>query len=157
MGTFDELIRDLRKFDQRKDVVRALRKEIRKPVPKMRKSIRRRALDILPSAGGLNAWVAKARVGVTIKLSGRSAGVQLRGHRTAGAAGRRSADTRAIDRGRVRAPAWGRKGAGQWHVQRVEDGYFSKAATDENRHFRAWVDATKAAVDQALDTIRKGR
>jgi hypothetical protein len=148
-SSLDALIRDLRTFEDRKEVVKQLRTEIRKPVPAVRKAIKARALDILPKAGGLGAWVSKTRMTVQIKLSGRSAGVRLKGGRNS--SGGRS-DIRAIDRGRVRAPSWGHRGKGAWHTQEVKAGFFTEPTTET----KPWRDACVRAVDQALEVIRRG-
>lgn len=149
-SSLDALIRDLRKFDGRKEVVKALRKEIRKPVPKVRKAIRKRARTTLPKAGGLNKWVASTRITAQIKLSGRSAGVRLKGGRNS--TGARS-DIRAIDRGRVRAPTYGKRNPNSWHTVKVTPGFFTTPAAETDE----WRKAALKAVDQALDTIRRGR
>jgi len=149
MGSLDDLIRDLRKFEARKEVVKQLRKEIRKPIPDIRKAIKRRAFDTLPKGHGLNVWVSKTKITAAIKLSGRSAGVKLKGGRNS--TGARS-DIRRIDKGRVRHPSWGRRGKGQWHTQIVPDGFFTEPATDGG----TWHRVCLTAVDNALDTIKRG-
>lgn len=148
-NSLDALIRDLKKFDDSREVVRQLRKEIRKPVPVVRKAIRRRALTTLPKGGGLNKWVAATRITAQVKLSGRSAGVRLRGGRNS--TGSRS-DIRAIDRGRVRAPTYGRRNPNSWHTVKVPAGFFTRPTTETDE----WRKSTLAAVDKALDTIRRG-
>lgn len=149
MGSLDDLIRDLRRFEGRKELVKELRKKIRKPIPDVRKSIRRRALDTLPERGGLNVWVSKIRITAVIKLAGRAAGVKLKGGRNS--EGGRS-DVNRIDAGRVRAPSWGRKGAGQWHTQTVTAGFFTEPATEAV----AWRNACVEAIDEAAEVIRRG-
>ncbi|MGK5737276.1 hypothetical protein [Micromonospora sp. URMC 103] len=150
MGSIDDLVRDLRRFEQRKEVTRALRKRIREPVPGVRKAIRRRALDTLPKGGGLNVWASKTRVSAKVSLAGRGAGVKLRGTRKSG---KGKADLRRLDAGKVRHPSWGRRGPGQWHVQQVEPGFFTKPAVEVDQ----WRDACLKAVDEALEVIRRGR
>lgn len=140
-----QLIRDLKKFEGRKEIVKALRKEIRKPVPGVRKAIRARALSTLPASGGLAAWVAKTRITVKIKLSGRAAGVTLVGGRNS--RGGRT-DVNAIDRGRLRAPNWGNPARG-WHEQTVTDGFFTQPAGEADQ----WQAACVEAVDNALRKI----
>jgi hypothetical protein len=150
VGTLDQLIVDLRRFEARKDVVKELRKEIRKPVPAVRKAIKKRARATLPKSGGLNRWVASTRITAQVKLSGSAAGVRLRGARKSL---KGKSDVNAINRGRVRHPSWGRRGRGQWHVQRVEPGFFTKpsAETDE------WRKACVRALNQATEVVRRGR
>jgi hypothetical protein len=149
-SSLDNLIRDLRKFEGRKEVVKELRKEIRKPLPDLRKAIKRRALDTLPHGNGLGAWVSRISVTARIRLSGRAAGVSIKGGRNS--VGARS-DINAIDRGRVRAPSWGRRGKGAWHNQEVRPGFFTETVGDVTQ----WREACSRAADQALDTIRRGR
>jgi hypothetical protein len=148
-NSLDALIRDLKKFENRKEVVKQLRKQIREPVPGVRKAIKRRALDTLPSGGGLNVWVSKVRINVRFKLTGRAAGVRLRGGRNS--TGGRS-DMRRIDDGRVRAPSWGRRSKGSWHTQTVPSGFFTDPAVETDE----WRQACVRAVDEALDVIRHG-
>jgi len=149
MGSIDDLVRDLRRFENRKTLLTHLRAEIRKPVPAVRKSIKARALAILPHRGGLNVWVSKVRITAVIKTAGRSAGVKLKGGRSS--TGGKS-DMRRIDGGRVRAPSWGRRGPGSWHNQSVPSGFFTEPASEA----REWRAAAVTAVDRALDTIRRG-
>jgi hypothetical protein len=148
-GSLAELVRDLKGFEARKEVTRQLRKELRAPIPGVRAAIRRRALATMPRRGGLNRWVAQVRVTAAVKFSGRSAGVRLKGGRNS--TGGRS-DIRAIDRGRVRAPSWGRRSRGAWHNQTVPAGFFTGPATEVDQ----WRDACVKAVDNALETISRG-
>jgi hypothetical protein len=148
-GSLDQLVRDLRGFEGRREVTKALRARIRKPVPQIRRAIKARALDTLPRRGGLNAWVASTRVTTVIRLAGRAAGVRLKGGRNSS---KTRSDIRATDRGRVRAPSWGRRGAGAWHNQTVTPGFFTEPAADVD----AWRTECVAAVDEALEVVRRG-
>jgi hypothetical protein len=150
MGSIPDLVRDLRGFTGRRVLVRELRAEIRKPVDPIRLRIRAAALALLPHRGGLGVWVASSRITAQIRLSGRSAGVTLKGGRNS-ARGR--SDIRAIDAGRVRAPSWGRRGPGAWHTQSVVPDFFSGPAGYDAG---GWARAIDIAVDHALDTIRRG-
>jgi hypothetical protein len=147
--SLERLVRDLKGFEDRKVVLAALRKNIRRPVPAVRKAIRARALDTLPSRGGLNAWAASVRITVAIRTAGRAAGVRLKGGRNS--AGGRS-DIKALDRGRVRHPSWGRRGAGQWHNQTVPAGFITKPVTESTEWRQACIDA----VDEAVAVIGRG-
>lgn len=147
MSSIDQLVHDLRRFDGRREVVKALRTEIRKPIPDVRRAIRKAAMDRLPSRGGFGAWAAKTRVTAKVTTSGRSAGVRLKGAR--GNLAGTGADLSAIDRGRARHPSWGRRAPSQWHVQAVSSGYFTAPASDAT----VWQAACVAAVDKALATI----
>lgn len=145
----DQLVAELRGFDGRREVVKAIGRGIRKGAPAVRKAIRASAIEQLPSGGGLGKWVAAARVTVQIRLSGRKAGVRLKGGRNS--AGQRS-DIKAIDNGRVRAPSWGRRGKGAWHVQTVPAGFFTRTAAEATE----WHAEVESAVDDALNQIRRG-
>lgn len=144
------LIRDLRKFEDKKVVLAHLRKELRRPLPAVRKAIRGRALATLPSTGGFAAWVAMLRITARIRTAGRSAGVTLVGGRNS--TGARS-DVDAIDRGRLRAPSWGRTGRGDWHTQEVTPQFFTGPAGEIDQWQRVALDA----IEQAADTLARGR
>lgn len=148
--SFDQLIRELRGFDQRREIVKAMSKGIRKSAPKVRQKIRAAAIAILPEEGGLGQWVAKIRINLQIKTGSRSASIKLVGGRNS--VGGRS-DIAAIDRGRVRAPTFGHRQKGAWHTVTVEPGFFRQTAADAD-DWRADVDRE---VDQALETLRRGR
>ncbi|MGC4769200.1 hypothetical protein ACLQ25_09495 [Micromonospora sp. DT44] len=149
MGSIDALIRDLRRFEGSKEVTRALRKQIRQPIPAVRKAIRRRATDTLPKRGGLNVWAAQTKVSARVSLAGRGAGVKLKGSRKSS---KDKSDLKRLDAGKVRAPSWGRRGKGAWHVQSVAPGFFTRPAAEVDQ----WRDACLAAVDDALEVIRRG-
>jgi hypothetical protein len=142
--------RELKTFDDRKIVLRALKVAIRKPFPTVRAKVKASAKALLPKRGGLNAWAAAIRVNLTVKATtGRSAGVIVKGGRNS--LGDRS-DVRALDRGRVRAPSWGRRGPGQWHTQAVTPGFFTTPVVEAVE----WHAEIDQAVDDALNTIRRG-
>lgn len=143
------LIRDLKKFENGKELTKQLRARLRKPIPGVRKAIKRRAIDTLPRGGGLNRWVAALRISAVITTRGRGAGVKLKGSRTST---RDKSDLRAIDRGRVRHPAWGRRGPGNWSNQSVPAGFFSDPAAETD----AWRVAAREAVEEAAEVIGRG-
>lgn len=143
------LIADLKYFEDRKLVLKEFKKEVRKPVPAVRKSIRARALDTLPHRGGLGVWVSKISMTVKFKLSGNSARITLKGGRNS--SGGRS-DIKAIDNGRVRAPTFGRRSKGQWHNQRVPSGFFTEPVEETD----AWRGAAEEAIFKASEVIRHG-
>lgn len=145
----DQLVRELRGFDRRREIVKAVSRGVRKPLPAVRKAIRARAVATLPRSGGLGVWVSKTRVTAQIKLTGRRAGIKLKGGRNS--QGQRS-DVAAIDRGRVRAPSWGRRTAASWHTQTVTPEFFTGPASEATQ----WTNAVAAEVDQALDQLRRG-
>lgn len=147
MATIDEFVAELKAFDDRREVVKALRKALRKPIPPVRKAIKARALATLPSGGGLNVWTAGTRVSAQLKVAGRSAGVRLKGSRKSA---KGKSDLNRLDAGTVRHPSWGRRGKDQWHVQSVRPGYFTEPATEVDQ----WRAAALDALDEALRTIR---
>ncbi|MFD6770885.1 hypothetical protein ACFWC6_32220 [Micromonospora chalcea] len=149
MGTLDELIRDLRAFEARKEVMRQLRKEIREPLPAVRAAVKARAVSTLPKRGGLNVWAANTRVTAAVSVSGRGVRVSLKGSRKST---KGKSDLRRLDAGRVRHPSWGRRGADQWHTQTVPDGYFTKPAAEATQ----WREACQQALDSAFGVIVRG-
>lgn len=143
-------VRELRSFDDRRVLVKSLRRAIRKPVPAVRERIRKHAVEILPRSGGLGAWAAASTVSVSIRYaSARTAGVRMRGSRKSA---QDKSDLNRLDAGSVRAPSWGRRSRGAWHVQTVTPGWFSDPVTGADE----WLAAVDAAVDAAFDTIRRG-
>lgn len=146
----EAFVRELRAFDDRRAVMKALRADIRKPFPDLRRAIKARALDTLPGGGGLNAWAASTRITLSTRAASRSVTVTLKGGRNS--SGGRS-DIRALDRGRVRHPSWGRRGRGQWHTQTVAAGFITKPVTESAA---VWHDVSVAAVDKAFDQLRNG-
>lgn len=147
--SFEEFAAELRAFNAKRVVVRQLGTDLRKLLPPIRKAIKANALATLPKRGGLNAWVAAARITLSIKTSGRSAGIKVKGGRNS--EGARS-DLQRIDDGRVRAPTWGHRNKGAWHTQAVAPGWFTKPAADEGR----LSEAADQALDKAFDEIRGG-
>lgn len=119
----DRLVADLRSHPQRKTGLKALRRALRQPLPAARRVVKASALATLPSTGGLGAWVAASRVGASVRVAGDSVTLTVRAGRSS-RTGKRS-DIRAIDKGRVRAPAWGNRRA--WHRQSVPPGFFTAA------------------------------
>jgi hypothetical protein len=142
--------RQLKGFDDRRVVLKTLRTAIRKPFPAVKAAIKANALETLPKGGKLNAWVAAVKVTLSVKIStARSAGVTIKGGRNS--VGGRS-DVSAINRGRVRAPSWGRRGGGAWHTVQVKPGFFSDPVTEST----LWREEIDQAFDDALNTIRRG-
>lgn len=137
-----------------------------KPV---KEEIKESARRTLPSGGGLGEWAANLdiktktsltsrRPGVTIQASARAkvkrarrAG-RIRKVRLAGTFGQ-FADVRALDRGRVMHPMFGRakKGGGLFGPQMVKPGFFTDVVTGPVSQ-RAGVEI-KRELDKALDAI----
>ncbi len=147
MVSFDEFANELRAFDQRKEVVNEIRRELRKPLPELRKAVRANT-SILP--GGLAAWVAKLTISVRLRDTGRTAGIRLKLSRKAGDGDKAELDK--LDRhGRVRHPLYGNRG--HWYDQAVPPGFFTKVW---ERFRPVWIQAADDALDRALDKIRRG-
>lgn len=133
MGNVHTLVRSLRGFSRNDEVIKAVRAELRKPVAPVRRKIKMAALSTLPHSGGLGAWVAGTKITASVEFKARVVAIRLRGGRNSvadlrgGKSGTKS-DIRAIDRGRVRHPAWGRRWRGQWFTQTVTPGFFTKTA-----------------------------
>lgn len=144
--SIEQLARDLRAFDGRKEVVKQLKGEIRKPLPEVRKAIRRRALDTLPKRGGLNRWVARTRVLGQVRVTGRGVEIKLVGRRKSQAG---TSDLKRLDRGRIRHPTFGQRGKGMWHTQAVRPGYFTDPAAEIDQ----WREAVERACAEAVKTI----
>jgi hypothetical protein len=147
--SFDELVRELRAFRERREITNATARGIRAATKPARQAIKRAAKDILPKHGGLNLWVSRISVLAQVRLSGSKAGVKLKGGRNS--LGGRS-DIAAIDRGRVRAPSWGHRSRASWHTVSVAPGFFTKTAAD----LPDWRQDVDREVDKALDTLRRG-
>lgn len=147
--SFDALVAELRAFDGKKEVRNAASRGIRAAVAPVRKAIKAAAIATLPAGGGLNKWVSRTRFTVQIKLSGRSAGIKLKGGRNS--EGGRT-DLKRIDNGRVRAPTFGHKTRATWHNQSVTPGFFAKTASEAPN----WRNEVDREVDAALETIRRG-
>jgi hypothetical protein len=141
-----EFARVLRAFDNRAEVVKALRRRMTEPVPAVRAAIKAEAIASLPSGGGLGDWVAAIKITSSTTVNGRTVRVRLRG-------GRRSnggkTDVRAIDRGRVRHPSWGRRGRGDWHTLIVNPEFFTRPARDADE----WPAAIRAGMVDAVRTL----
>lgn len=145
----DELVRELRGFDGRREIVKAIAKGVRKAAGPVRKDIRAAAIDMLPERHGLGAWVAKLSITATVRVTSRSGRITLRGGRKS--SGARS-DLNRIDAGVVRAPSWGRRYGNAWHNQAVTPGFFTKTAADATQ----WAADVDTEVDRALEQLRKG-
>ena len=145
----EQFAAELRAFDDKKTVVNELRKELRKPLPPFRKTLRAFILSHLPPAGGLNAWVARASLTVRFKDAGRRIGISLKLSRKSG---KEKADLNALNStGKVRHPLFGNRR--HWYGQSVDPGFFDIPWEDAAEDY---YDASVRAVDQAFDKIRRG-
>lgn len=139
--------RAVRRLGADRTIVNEMTKEIRRAGTKtVKPAVRASALAVLPRRGGLNRWVAAAAVRVAVRRGTRAAGVEVvvgrnsRGGRT---------DSKRIDAGRVRAPAWGNRRA--WHLQAVTPGFATDPITGPAADdFREGV---VRAVDRAVERL----
>lgn len=145
--SMEEFARELRAFSDRGAVVNELRKDLRKPIPKLRAEVRAHAVRILPHRGGLGAWVAAARFTVRFKDTGRSAGVRIKVSRKST---KDKSDLDSLDiEGVVRHPLYGHRK--HWFGQKVPPGFFTDMWDKQQ-----WVEIADQAFDRALDKIRNG-
>lgn len=153
MGDVHALIRSLRAFERGDELLQEVRKELRGPVPVVRKRIKATALATLPASGGLGAWVAQTKITASVTLQRKAITIRLRGgRRSVGnlrGTGGGTTDVRSIDRGRVRHPSWGRRFRGQWFTQTVAPGFFTKTASEAPE----WNSAIDRAIGVALGSI----
>lgn len=151
-GDLREFAKVLSRFKGRKELSKILRKEIRRPLPRVRRAIRKNAIQTLPKRGGVNRWVAASRINAIVKLTGRGAEVRLRGSRKNQTPA--LADLNRLDRtGRLRHPTYGRRGRGFWHTQVVRPGWFSTPAGEVDQ----WARYVNLAVQEACEVIARGR
>lgn len=143
-------LRELRAFDARREVLKEIRKEIKEPLPQLRKAWKAWALSNLPSRGGLNRWVARARIQAKFSTSGRIVGVRVILTRKSG--GGDKADLNRLDsEGRIRHPLYGNRQ--HWYPQTVKANVFTRVW---EMYEEQWVRSAEKALDRALDKIRKG-
>jgi hypothetical protein len=131
-------------------VPRAVREEIEKPLPVIRTKVKASARSKLPKSGGLAEWGAAAHLTAQVHLLGDTVHAKIKVHRSSlhGAS-----DLRALDRGRVRHPAWGRRRSRDWYIQSVPPRTYSEPIAGS----REWRRAVERACDEAADVIRHGR
>jgi len=146
VGDIHTLVRSLRGFSRNNEVTKAVRVELRKPVPMVRTRIKMAARGQLPHRGGLGAWVAAIKITALVQFSAKVVSIRMRGGRRSTGA---QSDIRAIDRGRVRAPSWGRRKRGDWHTQTVQPGFVSKTAEESPE----WGAAIDRGIAVALEKI----
>ncbi len=147
--TWDQLVAELQSFRGRRELTKAIGRGLRAATKPARKAVKAAALSTLPHGGGLNVWVSRAKIVTAIRLAGPRASVKIRGGRNSQ---RARSDLTAIDRGRVRAPAWGHRTRASWHTVSVSPGFFTTTLAD----LPDWNGEVDREVDQALETIRRG-
>jgi hypothetical protein len=144
--TIPGLIRNIRRFNERNAVVEHVRRTIDEPFAAARAAMRARMLAVLPHRGGLGAWAAASHIHPSVRATGNRVSAELQVSRRSL---RGPADLRALDRGRVRHPSWGRRAPGEWHTQLVAP----KTITGPLTEVEQWRDAVARGVDEAVDTL----
>lgn len=140
-----ELGRQLKAAGQvelRKELLRSIRVA---SVP-LREDIRESARTVLPRRGGLNRWVAGAKVTSRTRLTGRSVGVQI-------VAKSGKHDLNDLDlTGEIRHPVFGHR-SGKWVSQTVTAGFFTKSI---NEHGETVASAVEAAIERVTRQLEGG-
>lgn len=107
----NRLARNLKGAD--KAVRRELYAGLQRATKPMRANAKRAAATRLPQRGGLAAEVARSRFSARIKTANRNTRLRIEVSSRKGA----DLDLRALDRGRIRHPVFGRRGA--WVTQEI--------------------------------------
>lgn len=128
------------------EAFRGVRKAMVRETLDLRKRIRGAALGTLPHKGGLNKWAAVMPTliardyhnGVTVTIR------MQRGHH----------DFKALDKGRIRHPLFGKRGKGDWFTQTFPSGFF----TNETERLRPQIQhAVEEAVHQYAEQFNSPR
>ena len=131
------------------EIVRQVRREIDKPLPIIRAKVRLSARRKLPKGGGLAEWAAAAHLTAQVSVVGSTVTAHLKVHRTSLF---RASDLRALDRGRVRHPAWGRRNSDAWSIQLVTPKVYTEPITEA----REWPAAVELACERAAEVVEHG-
>ncbi len=118
----------------------------------MKAEARKGALEDLPKEGGLAEEIAASRFSVRNSLLGRNPRITITGKGRTNDSGREH-DLRAMDRGRIRHPSWGRRGARDWKTQTVRPGWFTERMEKAAPLAR---DELQKAVDSILRKLGRG-
>lgn len=131
------------------EITRQVRRELDEPLPVIRAKVKLSALAKLPKSGGLAAWGAAAYLTAQVATAGSTVTAHLKVHRTSLY---RASDLRALDRGRVRAPSWGRRGSDDWHIQLVTPRVYTEPITEAPE----WPAAVERAAARAARVVEHG-
>ncbi|MCX6399236.1 MAG: hypothetical protein NTX33_04795 [Propionibacteriales bacterium] len=134
----EALAKRLKSADDGKELRKQLLREIRQSAKPVIGKVKASARDKLPSRGGLADSVARSRIGVRTRVSGKNAGVRIEA--------KNGIDVRSLDRGRLRHPVFGNRN--NWVNQEVEPGWFSEPLTESLPHVR------RGVID-AMDAVAK--
>jgi len=121
VDNLQRLARDLKEIGD-KELRKELYKGINRSTKPMKAKVKNAALADMPKAGGLNKFVASARLSTTTRGGGRNPGVTIKGRKS-------GHDLRAIDRGKLRHPVFGDREV--WVNQKVKPGFFTKTLAAE--------------------------
>lgn len=113
-----------------KELKKELTRGMRAAAKPMVAEAKRAAKDKLPRHGGLNARVARSRMTVQVRTSGRRLGVRIAANGPKEAGGR-SLNIRALNRGEFKHPVWARgpRDKWVWAEQSIEPGWFDDTLT----------------------------
>ena len=131
------------------EVVRQVRRELDGPLPIIRARVKASALSKLPHRGGLAAWAAAVKLTAEVSARGNTVTAAIKIHRYSM---RGESDLRALDRGRVRHPAWGRRSHDDWSIQMVTPKVYSEPITASPE----WHIAVERACERAVGVIENG-
>lgn len=131
------------------EITRQVRRELDEPLPQVRARVKISARTKLPATGGLAEWAAAAHVTAQVYGGGSTVTAHLRVHRTSLY---KPSDLRALDRGRVRHPAWGRRAPSDWSVQLVPGKVYTEPITEAPE----WLAAVERACQRAAGVVEHG-
>lgn len=139
----------VRRLGADRTIVNEMTKEIRRAVPPIRAAVKQNAITYLPKRGGLNRWVASAKVTAQVRRGASNAGITVVDGRNSA---RKRTDMKRINAGSTRAPLYGNRG--HWYPHTVRPGFFDDAITQDGAD--AFRDAVIVAVDRAAGRILGG-
>lgn len=141
--------RAVRSLGADRKIVNEMTKEIRRAVPPIRSAVKANALVYLPKRGGLNRWVASAKITAQVRRGASNAGITIVDGRNSA---KKRTDMRKINAGTTRAPLYGNRS--HWYPHRVRAGFFDDAITQEGAD--AFREAVIVAVDRAAGRVLNG-
>ena len=135
----------IRKEGGNPQVAQDIGKGLRRSRSAIREAFRSSVLAKLPASGGLNRWAAAADFRSPVRVSARTAQMNI----TVSRAGLGVDDMAGLDDGRIIHPRWGR---GPWYNQGVQPGTVSNPIVDEggDRLEEAVEDAAGGVVERII-------
>lgn len=125
-----------------KELRRELFRGFARATKPLKADVKRSAVRSLPHRGGLNQWVADAKIATRTRVSGKSVGVRIAGSRSNKQ--QRKSDLNAINRGRLRHPVFGNRKV--WVTQQVTPGWFTVPLV-------AGADVVRTELVQVMDDV----